>query len=50
VAKLPSGRDTETFVISPDGKRLYASNEDDSMVTVVDIEKRKAIKEIKVGV
>lgn len=41
ITKLPSGKDPETFVISPDGKRLYTSNEDDSMVAVVDIEKRR---------
>jgi len=36
--------------LNPKGDRLYVSNEDDSMVTVIDVAKKKAISQIKVGV
>ena len=35
---LPSGPDPELFVLSPSGNPLYIANEDDNMVTVVDVE------------
>ena len=36
--------------MDPAGEFLYVSNEDDNLVTVIDIAKRKAIKQIPVGV
>src|SRR3546814_6139261 len=50
VGTLPSGPDPELLVISPDGKRLYAANEDDNLVTVIDLESGTAVAEIPVGV
>src|SRR3546814_12385205 len=50
VDTLPSGPDPELLVISPDGTRLYVANEDDNMVTVVDLKSGEAIAEIPVGV
>ena len=49
-AQLPSGPDPEVIVISPDGALIYAANEDDNLVTVIDIASRAAISEIPVGV
>ena len=37
VGTLPSGPDPEQMVLSADGKTLYIANEDDNMVTVIDI-------------
>ena len=34
---LPSGPDPELFILSPEDDTLYIANEDDAMVTVVDI-------------
>jgi PQQ-dependent catabolism-associated beta-propeller protein len=48
--RLPSGKDPETFAMDPDGEFLYVSNEDDNLVTVINIAKQKAVKEIPVGV
>ena len=38
VKSLPSGPDPELLTLHPDGKRVYIANEDDNLVTVVDIE------------
>ena len=40
VKNLPSGPDPELFVLHPSGNPLYIANEDDNLVTVVDIETR----------
>ena len=37
-------------MLSPDGKTLYIANEDDNLVTVIDIEARRVLAEIPVGV
>ena len=50
VKSLPSGPDPELLTLHPDGKRLYIANEDDNLVTVVDINTGKVITEIPVGV
>ena len=41
VGSLPSGPDPELFVLSPDGKTLYVANEDDNLVTVIDLESKE---------
>ncbi len=46
---LPAGLDPETFDVSPDGSRLFVSNEDADSATIVDIASGKAIANIKVG-
>jgi YVTN family beta-propeller protein len=43
---LPSGEDPETFAMNPAGDQLYVSNEDDNLITVIDINQAKAIKTI----
>ncbi|MFL5330286.1 MAG: beta-propeller fold lactonase family protein [Gemmataceae bacterium] len=35
--KLPAGTDPEEFAVSPDGKRLYVSNEDVGTASVLDV-------------
>ena len=47
---LPSGPDPELLALGPDGRLLYVANEDDNMVTVVDVEDRSKVTEIQVGV
>jgi PQQ-dependent catabolism-associated beta-propeller protein len=49
VDKLDVGDDPEMFDISPDGRMLYASNEEDSAVTAYDLVARKKLFEVKVG-
>ena len=44
---LPSGPDPELFVLSPDGSVLYIANEDDAMVTVVDMDQKMIIDDIQ---
>jgi YVTN family beta-propeller protein len=36
VRMIQSGRDPETFEVSPDGKKLYVSNEETAQITVLD--------------
>ena len=50
VDSLPSGPDPELFVLSPDGMRLFVANEDDILVTVIDLDSKKVLAEIPVGV
>lgn len=38
------------FILDPEGKLLYAANEDDNLVTVVDTETHTVVAEIPVGV
>src|SRR3546814_11761946 len=40
----------ELFVLHPEGTPLYIANEDDNMVTVVDVEKGTVLAEVPVGV
>jgi YVTN family beta-propeller protein len=47
---LPSGPDPELLILSPDGRLLYISNENDNMVTAIDVTTRKQVAEIPVGV
>ncbi|MEZ5660338.1 MAG: hypothetical protein R3E83_17930 [Burkholderiaceae bacterium] len=37
------------FALSPDGKRLYVSNEDDGLLTVFDLVSEQKVAEIEVG-
>ena len=50
MGNLPSGPDPELLVLSPDDALIYVANEDDNMVTVVDIASKTALTEIPVGV
>ena len=47
--ELPSGPDPEQFALDPAGKSLYVANENDSMVTIIDMAKRAAIGQVSVG-
>ncbi|MFP4093635.1 MAG: glutaminyl-peptide cyclotransferase [Cyclobacteriaceae bacterium] len=46
---LPGGSDPEQFDISPDGTKLFVSNEDADMASIVDIPSGKVIKSVDVG-
>jgi len=46
---LESGTDPEAFDLSPDGKRIYVSNEDAAQVSVLDVASGKVIGRVKVG-
>lgn len=47
--KTPAGSDPEQFSLSPDGKRIYISNEDISAATVLDAETGKIVTFIPVS-
>lgn len=50
VTSLVSTRDPERIDISPDGKFLFVSNEDDNLVSVIDIQAQTVVDQIAVGV
>jgi PQQ-dependent catabolism-associated beta-propeller protein len=47
---FPAGSDPERFAITPDGKRLYAANEDGSWASATDIATRKIVATLIVGI
>ena len=49
-ARLPSGTDPEFFALDPGGKLLYIANENNNIVTVVDVDRGEVVTEIPVGV
>lgn len=49
VRRIPLGDEPEAFDISPDGKTIYVSNEDEAAVSFVDAANGKVLKTIKVG-
>ncbi|HTO81694.1 MAG TPA: PQQ-dependent catabolism-associated beta-propeller protein [Methylomirabilota bacterium] len=50
VTSLVSTPDPERIDISPDGKFLFASNENDNLVSVIDIGAQRVVDQIPVGV
>ena len=46
---LKAGSDPENFDVSPDGKQIYISNEDEAEVSVVDVASGSVVKTAKVG-
>ena len=46
---LPVGREPEGVTLSPDGKLVFVTSEDEAMVTVVDVTSASQVKQIKVG-
>jgi YVTN family beta-propeller protein len=46
--KLPSGVDPEEFAVSPDGKRLYISNEDVATASILNVESGKVEQIVRV--
>jgi PQQ-dependent catabolism-associated beta-propeller protein len=49
LARLDVGEDPEAFDLSPDGRTLYASNEEDSALTAYDLGSRRKLFQVKVG-
>ena len=47
--RIPLGDEPEAFDLSPDGKTIYVSNEDDGAVNFVDAASGKLLKSIPVG-
>jgi YVTN family beta-propeller protein len=45
----PSGQDPESFDLSPDGRRLYVSNEETAEMSVLDLRAGRIIRRVKVG-
>ena len=48
--KISAGTDPESFDISPDGKRLFVSNEDANTASVIDLETRQIVATVPVGI
>ncbi|MFT3956137.1 MAG: PQQ-dependent catabolism-associated beta-propeller protein [Piscinibacter sp.] len=49
VRRVPLGDEPEAFDISPDGKTIYVSNEDEAETSFVDAASGKVLQSIKVG-
>jgi YVTN family beta-propeller protein len=47
--RIPLGDEPEAFDLSPDGKTIYVSNEDEGAVSFIDAANGKVLKSIKVG-
>ena len=47
---LPSGADPETLAVSPDGTRIFVSNEDANEASIVDVVSGKILRSLPVGV
>ncbi len=47
---LPGGSDPEQFDVTPDGTRLFVSNEDVGLATIVDVASGAVARSVKVGV
>ena len=47
--KIPAGSDPEQFCLSPDGKRIYISNEDTGTATILDASSGKVITFVPVS-
>jgi len=46
---IQSGNDPENFDLSKDGTRLFVSNEDDALASIIDLAAGKVVQSIKVG-
>jgi PQQ-dependent catabolism-associated beta-propeller protein len=49
IRRVPLGDDPEAFDLSPDGKTLYVSNEDEGALGFVDVASGKMTKQVPVG-
>lgn len=47
--RIPLGDEPEAFDLSPDGKTLYVSNEDEGEASFIDVATGKKLKSVKVG-
>ena len=50
VTNVPSGRGSEGFDVSPDGKMIWAANAQDATVTVIDVTSKKATETFPVSI
>src|SRR4030067_110771 len=50
VGDLPSGPDPELLDLHPSGSPVYIANEDDNLLTVIDLADKKVVAEVEVGV
>jgi YVTN family beta-propeller protein len=50
VTNVPSGRGSEGFDVSPDGRQLWAANAQDGTVTVIDVASMKALETFPIPV
>ena len=50
VGELPSGPDPEQLRVSPDGKLVFVANENDALLTAIDVATRKVVSEFPVGI
>lgn len=50
VTSVPSGRGSEGFDVSPDGKEIWAANAQDGTVTIIDVASKKAMQTFPVSV
>jgi YVTN family beta-propeller protein len=50
VTNIPSGRGSEGFDVSPDGKEIWAANAQDGTVTIIDVASKKAVQTFPVSV
>jgi YVTN family beta-propeller protein len=50
IANIPSGRGSEGFDVSPDGKEIWAANAQDGTVTIIDVASKKASQTFPVSV
>ncbi|MDH5539082.1 MAG: PQQ-dependent catabolism-associated beta-propeller protein [Rhizobacter sp.] len=47
--RIPMGEEPEAFDLSPDGKTIYVSNEDEGATSFIDATSGKKLKSVKVG-
>lgn len=50
VTNIRSGRGSEGFDVSPDGKEIWSANAQDASVTIIDFATKKAVKTIQIPV
>lgn len=50
VTNVPSGRGSEGFDVSPDGKEIWAANAQDATVTIIDVASKKAMQTFPISV
>src|SRR5215469_3573124 len=50
VTNVPSGRGSEGFDVSPDGKEIWAANAQDDTVTIIDVATKKATQTFPISV
>ena len=50
ITNVPSGRGSEGFDVSPDGKEVWAANAQDGTVTVIDVATKKATQTFPISV